>query len=509
MPRESRILLTVLTAGLSALTGCSNSGSSDAPPTLTDEFVVVSMKPTSGSASVGPTADVSVTFSRPVDEIPALALTVSDGLASLAGTLASTPDGVTWTWTPDVQMPRGANITARLSSGIRSRTGVRLATDSATTFSVREVITEASYQVAGGTGTVMIWPNGRRAVGFGLPCFEVVFGSLVQRPFVIKADDIAYGDGSFLTREFIPGGVGLARRNLVGSEQVIALPSQFIQVTGVNTSGDAVLALRVQAQIPTPWQLYRLPLGAQIIEPLGATAASETSSFVPVIAEDGAILVGYRDATTDRPAIMRIAADSTIPEIYLADEEEAVGDVLCGVAADGVATLVWLSGTSTLRAATLAPGGPLVQLQDDLQLNGPAGSVSLDFKVARSGSAVVEISTRIGSPTFVNFEDIIRLERTGWVGFPERYGNSKPAKVEFNYSNGEWWVVREGPALGTLERLRSRPNEMLGEPALIYEAALAGQFLLSFNYGFDDYGRAIVALMQAYPIVQSSVIVLE
>lgn len=39
---------------------------------------------------------------------------------------------------------------------------------------------------------------------------------------------------------------------------------------------------------------------------------------------------------------------------------------------------------------------------DDLELNGPAGSVSLKLKAARFGVAVVEVSTRIGSPGFVN-----------------------------------------------------------------------------------------------------------
>lgn len=514
MPRESRILLTLLSVYVASLAGCSNGSSSNAPPTIIDpaELLVVAIKPGDGVGAVAPDAEVCVSFNQPVDDLPAVALVVSDGLNTLSGTLESTPDAMTWRWRPDVGMSRGANVSFRLASGIRSRSGIRLATALEVTFTVREVIAEATYEVSTGPGTVLMWPNGRRAATVGMRCHEVVFGSLVERPFRFQEDDLAYGDGSFLTRVNFASGVAMARRNLDGSEQLIALPNYNMRVAAVNTAGDAVLVQREQA-FPFMWELHRLLLGAQVIEPLGATAASATSTFRPAIAEDGAILVGYLDTVTGRPAIQRIAANSTVPEIYLAEEVGVVGDVLCGVGADGVATLVWLSGTDVLRAATLAPGGALVQLQDDLELNGPVGSVSLELNVARSGSAVIEISTQVGSPGFVNLDDFIRLERTGWVGFPQRYGNSMPAssqpRVKFDGATGEWWVVRLGPSLGTLERLRSRPGETLGAPSLIYQSPLTGQFISSFDYGFDQYGRAIVALTEAWPSAKSYLVVLE
>jgi hypothetical protein len=84
------------------------------------ELVVANVKPLFGAAAVGPTADVSVTFNLPVDEIPAeaVAVVVDDGLATLAGTWTRSPAALTWTWTPDVQMSLGANVTLRLASGI-------------------------------------------------------------------------------------------------------------------------------------------------------------------------------------------------------------------------------------------------------------------------------------------------------------------------------------------------------------------------------------------------------
>lgn len=519
MPRESHVLLTVLSVCLAGLVGCSSGSSGNDPEIIVDppglELVVVDVQPSTGAASVDPNAEVTVTFNLPVDELPAAAWVMQHGAATLPGTLEASVDGLTWTWRPDVQMPHGANATLRVASGIRSRDGIQLATVLESAFQVREVITEASYQMPTGPSKVLIWPNGRRAATTGNRCHEVVFGQLVERPFLFQEDDVPYGDGSFVTRVGTPGNgqLWLARRNLDGSEQLIPLPSPWMRLTSVNTSGDAVFAYRQPVVAATPWLLFRLPVGAQVFEWLGTANAPGTSRFEPVIGEDGTIYAGYRDATTGQPTLMKVPANSTTPEIYAASEPQGVGDVLCGVAADGVATLVWMSGDDGLRAATLETGGALTPLANRLELDSPEGEVTLTLEVARSGSAIVQINTQIGSPVFVSFDDVVRLERAGWVGFPQRYGNTQPNATEprthFNAASGEWWVVRGGGTLGTLERLRSRPGEGLGEPALIYQSPLAGQIISWIDYGFDEYGRALLTLTEFYPGAQQLVILLE
>lgn len=513
MPRESHVPFTVLSVCLAGLAGCS-SGSSGGSTIIVDppELAIVDVRPGDGTQGVDPTAAITVTFSLPVDEIPAAAWTVQDGPVAVAGLMEPSVDGLRWTWRPQEEWTRGAQIQFRLASGIRSRDGVRLPTELVGGFSVREVVTEATFSAPLGPSKVMVWPNGRRAVTTGSRCHEVVFGQLVERPFLFKPDDVPYGDGSFLSLVGAPGAtpLSIARRNLDGSEQLVGLPAPQIRLASVNTNGDAVFAYRQPVLTSTPWQLFRLMASSQAFEWLGATNAIDTSRFEPVIGEDGTIYVGYRDATTAQPTMLKIAPNSTTPELFVADETLGVGDVLCGVAADGVATLLWMSGTDGLRAATLAPGGALEDLAERLELNGPQGDISLTFDVARSGTAAVQIRTNVG---FVNLDDFVRLERTGWVGFPIRYGNTdpigNPPQTRFHPETGEWWVVRGGGALGTLERLRSRPGDPLGEPAQIYASALTGQIISTLEYDFDAYGRVVLALTEFYPSSQGLVVLLE
>ena len=120
--------------------------------------------------------------------------------------------------------------------------------------------------------------------------------------------------------------------------------------------GDAVIINPVPTTFPSSvWQLWRLPLGAQVPESLQLVPAAALLPFAPVIAEDGTIFVGYRDEATGLPSLMSFAANSTVAEVYQAEDTNLVGDVMCDVDADGVATLVWLSGGDTLRAAHLEP----------------------------------------------------------------------------------------------------------------------------------------------------------
>ena len=49
----------------------------------------------------------------------------------------------------------------------------------------------------------------------------------------------------------------------------------------------------------------------------------------------------------------------------------------------------------------------------------------------------------------------------------------------------------------------------IGEPSLIYEAPAAGQFISALNYAFDELGRAVVVLTEAYPNPRTYVVVLE
>ena len=515
MPRESRAFLTVLSVCIAALTSCGGSSSSSVPiPVDPIELVVVDFEPAFGAVAVGPGTQVRVTFSRPVDGLTVDDLTVADSGGQLAGVLEASPDALTWAWRAIAGLPRGATLTVRLAGGIRSRDGALMASGIESTFTVREVITGATYEVPNGPGKVLLWPNGRRAVTVGSRSYEVVTGSLIERPFLFEDGDLAYGDGSFLTRVGTPAGAAIARRHLEGSEQLILVPTPNVRAAAVNTMGDAVLVDPIPATFPSSlWQLWRLPLGAQVPESLQAVPADALLPFAPVIAEDGAVVVGYRDAATGLPSLMRFAANSTVADVYTVEETGLVGDVLCGIDADGVATLVWLRDGDTLRAAHLEPGGSLVPVPDDLQLNAPGGTVSLELKVARSGSSVVQVSTQVGAPAFVVLDDFVRLERSGWVGFPERYGSYMPASpqvfTQFDAARGEWWGVRLGPALGTLERLRSPPGMSIGEPSLIYESPVAGQFISAVWYAFDEYGRAVVVLTEAYPSPRTFVVVLE
>lgn len=499
---------------MAALTvaGCSNSRTTG--DLSIGGLQVASIQPNNGGGEVGPATPITVTFAEAVADPTSDNLVVDDGAGPLSGVLEAQPDGLTWRWTALNGLPRGGSITVRVVAGIRGRSGNRLAADVTETFRVRDAAVLATYEVPNGNAAVMVWPNGRRAVSVGASTYEVVIGGLLNRPNTFGGGAIPYGDGDYLELTATASlGFVFARRNLDGSERLILRPAAQPNISAVHADGHAVLVGYTFAPVPTAWQLWRMMRDdtiAQELEPLAASLPSRPSA---VIASDGTIWASYRDAATGRATLAKFAPGNTFAETFAVAGTDSVGEVSCGIAADGTVTMVWVAGPRTLRVARYSAATGLVPASEELVLPVVPDSVSIALQVADSGSAIVRVGLEFGAPLFVEQYSALRLEASGWVGGLMGYGNSSsgltPSIPKFEDRRGEWWAVQPSAQGGSLQRRRSRPGQGIAEWLPFYVSPLSGQSIVGFDYGFDLVGRGLLVMSEFFPSPIARIVVLE
>lgn len=88
----------------------------DVPPT------VVTTSPLDMATNVPVTTPIAVTFSEPVQNVLATTFVVTQGATTITGTF-TTPDGISYTFTPDASLPAASVIAVSLTAGIDDTAG--------------------------------------------------------------------------------------------------------------------------------------------------------------------------------------------------------------------------------------------------------------------------------------------------------------------------------------------------------------------------------------------------
>lgn len=229
------------------LAGCSRGGGSPPPTSVT---TVVATTPADGDVDVEPTTPITILLSPESGGLGPADVEVSDGGNRLPGTLRQVGSSAQWLWTPEFELPRRSTISVSVQS------------QDAASFTVREYVQEAVFELPGEeVGFALSWSNGRRAlVTASGRCFEVTSTGLVERFVCVQPGARAFGDGDFIC-ELTEAGVHYCLRgNLDGTVDRVATPFD-LPIGESNIHGDVVVFVPTTLGAPSDWGLWRLMHG--------------------------------------------------------------------------------------------------------------------------------------------------------------------------------------------------------------------------------------------------------
>ena len=487
---------------LVTLAGCSGSSSSSGSGTVTVD--VLATEPPNGATDIEPDVRIRLILAaapvRPIEQD----VSVVDGEVELAGSFSPTADPKVFGWQPERELPRGAELEVRVRSGGGERV--------VSVLGVREVRDETVHELpVSGVDGVLAWPGGRRVVLANARAFEVEQAGFTEIFVPLRPDSQTFGEDGFVHTFSGSGGVTtLVRGDLSGAETSLPTPENQ-PIAATNARGDVVVFVTLAAGTATtrgPWLLRAGDAGWQW---LGSLELPEEP--IVDVDDDGNVYVAY--VANDRPSLARFVPGSLVPEVVDLVSVEPATSASIGVDASGQGFFAWrmgppsstYSGVWTYGVARYTPERGLEPLPsvEAASQDSPPGSHSEQLVAMHASSGGVGIfPIRFSSSESVYVTSGTRFQRI------RRDGSMLPAEslsyahhTFQNFSAGQmsplrgevWRASWNGSYVGnTVSLQRSRPGAAMEPFATITAQTVAAASITSFDYAFDDSGRAVFAI---------------
>lgn len=488
-------------------TACHHSRGGSPPPLVT--VTVVATVPGNGATDVEPDAVVTVSLANASQTLLADDLIVRDGGNRLPGTVARVGATADWTWTPDIQLPRGASVTlGTAQQGVLA------------TFGVREAGAGVEYELPGEqVASTVCWSNGRRAVRTRSGrVFEVMATGLVERFVAMPAGARSFGDGSFVGEVDDLGVHHCVRGNLDGTLDRVPTPLG-VAIGEHNDAGDVVAFVPASLGVTAEQGLWRL-MHTSVAWDLAGPLVLDDVRDRPSIGDQGVVALAYRLpglVRVSRFAVGDLAGQHDDLAIDTTEIQYDFGPDGRGVLALGVPEVAPPGGEDRLvvRAARHEPGVGLQLLPQELQSwitsissipeSLPFSRVD-DVQVGDYGSAAIVLArgatSIILAPGETNtFYEVVRLEPDGAVGgvtpLPMVLESLDPAAARFGGvgvtpRRAEVWGVSSIEAPNGVLWSRSRPDATALRG--IYDFAVGIRVYGDWDFAADDSGRAVLAI---------------
>ncbi|HEX5052343.1 MAG TPA: Ig-like domain-containing protein [Planctomycetota bacterium] len=480
-----------------ALLASCHGGGSDQPPALR----VASITPSPGSV-VTPEVAVRVVFDRDPDPatLTSDALYVQDGSGVIAGSHSYDAETRTWTWTPDDELPRGAQVTAVIAESVKGVDRATLVGARSSTFVVRggtaaaPVVLRSNIIANRGPGVGM-FGRGSARIAAGSEAWELAAGGAgpaevlpVVEVSALHVD--AHGGAAALGTALGPIGsnlIGFTSRmpegGWSGPSLIVHGPGatpQAVQLLG-NDQGDVVLHAQYSAVPPgyTTHQLF-----------WAAASSPQAWQWLPAM-----VLAPNETMVSSLDGVGRVATLRNTSDFVLAERHDpALGTMATYTVAQGhflgVEVLV-ASADGTLRAIWHAPG----TARQSFAAPGQGFEVPTDVPIA-----IPTGSNWRGAPTGAvvgwHGASLVRSEAgsTSWV---QATAAAEPLAAAMSPRGELVFVYFQLPDRLMLQRWRA--GEEIDAPMQVAAIASAPAAFRSADVAVDGAGRAVVVFLPDVP----------